>query len=321
MSETPARSGDELLHEKGMAFTRVGTAAGSAQRLSRAYLDAMQIEMRVVDTGPASARTVLFGRKLETPILVTALSALDRIRPDGAVAVARGAHAAGAAMMAGIGSEDELQRIIDTGVATIKIIKPYRDNDLVFRKIEHANKCGVCAVGMDISYAFGMHKGYTPAAMAAKSADELRQFAAAASVPFIWKGVLSPSDAEKAVQAGCGGIMVSHQGGTVLDYAVPPLRVLPAIASVNYRRLPVLVDGTIHTGIDAFKALALGAHAVGVGWAIASALAAGGSEAVETLLRSMTAQLERTMSLTGAVTPDTIDPAVLWPPGRSPLYP
>ena len=87
---------------------------------------------------------------------------------------------------------------------------------------------------------------------------------AAAKVPFIVKGVLSPEDAEKSVKAGAAGLVVSHHHG-MMQYSVPPLKVLPEILSAVGGSVPVFVDCGIESGMDAYKCLALGAAAVSVG--------------------------------------------------------
>lgn len=305
--------GDAILEEKGMAFTGIEATAGNSQRIARQYLDSLQIEMRVVDAREASTETSFFGVTLGTPIMVAALSALDRVRDDGMVETARGAAAAGAAMWMGIGRDEELARIIDTGAATVKIIKPYRDEERIFKKLEQAEARGVCAVGMDVSYSFGMKNGFSPMPMASKSLADLKTYIAATRLPFIVKGVLSERDALKAVEAGAAGVVVSHQGGTVLDYAAPPAKLLPVVSdAVKPNGLRVFADGAIHSGLDAFKLMALGADAVGVGKAVMAGLAAAGAAGVGRVLDAMTAELKRTMSLTGMGSVGDMDPGVLW---------
>lgn len=313
MPEKSLQDGERIVAEKGMAFTGVEAAPGNSQRLAREFLDSLLLEMRVVDATEASTRTSFFGADFATPVMVTALSALDRVHPDGMRETARGAAAAGAAMWVGIGDDDELARIVDTGVKAVKIIKPYRDHDLIMRKIEHARICGALAVGMDVSYSFGMKNGWSPAPMSPKSVNDLGRFAAASKLPFVLKGILSTRDAAKALEANAAGIMVSHQGGTVLDYAVPPVKILPDIGKSLSSAIPVFVDCAIQSGTDVFKALAFGATGVGVGKKIMSGLAAGGAEGVTRVIEDMTKELARVMPLTGSATVGTIDKSVIRP--------
>lgn len=305
--------GDAILMEKGMAFTGIEAAAGNSQRIARQYLDSLQIEMRVVDAREASTETSFFGAALATPIMVAALSALERIHADGMVATARGAAAVGAAMWVGIGRDEELARIVDTGVTTVKIVKPYQDEERIFQKLEQAKARGVCAVGMDVSYSFGMKNGFSPMPVAPKTLNDIKSYVAATRLPFILKGVLSEQDALKAVEAGVAGVVVSHQGGTVLEYATPPAKLLPAVSdAVKPNGLKVFADCAIQSGLDAFKCMALGADAVGVGKAVMSGLTVAGAAGVSRVLDAMTAELKRTMSLTGMGGVGDMDPGVLW---------
>ncbi|HKU46598.1 MAG TPA: alpha-hydroxy acid oxidase, partial [Burkholderiales bacterium] len=72
------------------------------------------------------------------------------------------------------------------------------------------------------------------------------------------KGVERPDDAERAVSAGCDGVVVSNHGGRQLDGAAATLDALPAIASAVGKKLTVLLDGGVRRGVDILKARALG---------------------------------------------------------------
>lgn len=312
MLDSLLQDGNRKLEESGMAFTGITPRPGNPPRLVRDYFDSLMLEMRVIDAVEASVKATFFGVEFATPIMVAALSALNKIRPDGMREVARGAAAAGAMMWAGVGDEAELQAIVGTGAKTVKIIKPYRDHDLIFRKMEQAERCGAIAVGMDVCFGFGMKTGFAPAPMSPKSAGDLQRFIRATRLPFILKGILSERDAEKALAVGAAAIVVSHQGGTVLDYAVPPAKILPRIAKVIAQKIPIFVDCGIASGLDAFKAMALGANGVCVGKAVMAGLAAGGAEGAQKVLENFTAELRRAMSLTGAANTTAIDPDVIW---------
>ncbi len=311
MENKPTAEAAALLAESGLGFTSSAPKPGNSQYLARTYLDSICLEMRTIDAVAANAGFELFGHKLATPIMAAALSSLDRLRPQGMLELAAGVKRAGSCMWAGVGGESELEAIIASGVDTIKIIKPYRDHDLIFRKIAHAEQAGALAVGMDISFAFGMKNSYMPAPMSPKTTRELAEFAKSSKLPFIVKGVLSVRDAEKAVEAGASAIVVSHQGGTVLDYAVPPLKILPDIVESVFGKTLVFAEGAIASGIDAFKALALGADGVCVGHALLTSLAAAGADGVAKTLQDMTAELTRTLSLTGCKGLDDIDSQTL----------
>ena len=218
----------------------------------------------------------------------------------------------GAVHWIGMGDEAELEAILATGARTIKIIKPHADNDVVFKKIEHAVSAGCFAVGMDIDHAFNSEGGYDRVfdlPMKAKSESELSEFVKAAGIPFIAKGVLSARDAEKCVRAGCAGLVVSHHHG-MIRYSVPPLMMLPEILSAVGHSVPVFVDCGIESGMDAYKCLALGATAVSVGRHLMPLLKAG-PEAVAARINEMTAELAGVMARTGVASLDKMDPTVI----------
>ena len=119
------------------------------------------------------------------------------------------------------------------------------------------------------------------------------------SAPVVIKGILDPDDARAAVNEGADAIVVSNHGGRQLDSAVSSIAALPAIAQVVDRRIPVLLDGGVRSGLDVLKAVSLGADACLIGRAWAYALAAGGEEGVARMLASFRDELRTAMILTG----------------------
>ena len=208
--------------------------AGDSNQITREYFDSLLIEMRHIDSVLPSTKLELYGETFSTPIMTAALSHLNSCRPNGMVEMAKGAFAANAVMWTGMGEEAELEAITATGAKTIKIIKPHSDNKIIFEKIQHAEKCSCFAVGMDVDHSFngkGEYDIVQGLPMSPKTFDEIRSFVKATKLPFIIKGVLSEQDTYKCLEAGVKGIVVSHHHG-ILDYAVPPLMILPKIAKV-----------------------------------------------------------------------------------------
>lgn len=118
--------------------------------------------------------------------------------------------------------------------------------------------------------------------------------------PFAIKGLVAPEDAERAVQAGATGVILSNHGGRQLDTCVAPIdMVAPVVARVG-ERCDVLVDGGFRRGTDVIKALCLGAKAVGLGRAVLYAHAAGGEVGVRRMLAILQAEMEIAMTLMGA---------------------
>lgn len=283
-----------------------------SDKITRDYFDSLLIETRYLDSVIPDTSFELFGHKFPTPVMTAALSHLSNTAPDGMNVYARGAAESNAVHWMGMGEDAELEAVVATGARTIRIIKPHADNREVLRKIEHAVRCGCMAVGMDIDHSFqanGQYDNVMGLPMKAKSTQELCDLVQAAGVPFVVKGVMSPKDAEKCVKAGAAGIVVSHHHG-MTDYSCPPLMVLPDILKVTAGRIPVFVDCGFASGMDVYKALALGASAVSVGRHLMPLLK-DGSHAVSARINSMTAELAGIMARTGVCDLKHFDPSVI----------
>ena len=130
----------------------------------------------------------------------------------------------------------------------------------------------------------------------------------------ILKGIQEPDDALAAAGVGADGVVVSNHGARQLDSVNSSISKLPGVVAAAGERLEVYVDGGVRSGLDVFKAVALGARGVMIGRPWAWALAAGGEAAVADLLATFRKELEVAMALSGVTTigqirPDQIDPA------------
>lgn len=115
----------------------------------------------------------------------------------------------------------------------------------------------------------------------------------------IIKGVLTPEDANDAVNAGANGVIVSNHGGRQLDGVSSSIEALPRIAEAVGGRAAVLMDGGVRSGLDVVKAVASGASAVLIGRAWVYALAARGEQGVLSLLKNFQSEMKVAMALTG----------------------
>lgn len=131
--------------------------------------------------------------------------------------------------------------------------------------------------------------------------------------PVFVKGVLHPDDAERAIDLGANGVVVSNHGGRQLDGAISSLEALPAIAARIRARGQVLMDGGIRRGSDIVKALCLGADAVCVGRPYLYGLACRGQAGVEDVLAILRDEMVRTMTLLGVSELHELDSSLLVP--------
>jgi isopentenyl diphosphate isomerase/L-lactate dehydrogenase-like FMN-dependent dehydrogenase len=129
-----------------------------------------------------------------------------------------------------------------------------------------------------------------------KDLDRLRNLT---SLKIVIKGLDTAEDARMAVELGADGVVVSNHGGRELETLRPTIDCLPEVVNAVGGRIPVFVDGGFRRGSDVYKALALGARAVGIGRPYVYGLAAFGQAGVERVLDIMNAELALTMRQCG----------------------
>jgi isopentenyl diphosphate isomerase/L-lactate dehydrogenase-like FMN-dependent dehydrogenase len=133
--------------------------------------------------------------------------------------------------------------------------------------------------------------------------DDLGQLASECGVPVLVKGLLTPEDAQLAIEHGAAGVIVSNHGGRQLDRTLATGDALADVVDAVDERVPVLVDGGIRRGVDVAIALALGADAVLVGRAPLWGLAAAGADGARRVLELLREELELTLALCGCASP------------------
>lgn len=282
--------------------------------ITDAYFDEILLETRHIDSVPADLSLELFGHRFATPIMTAALSHIPGKDGDGMVQMAIGAARVGAVCMVGMTTLEQYATIAATGAKIIRIIKPYADEREIIARIEQAEELGAIAVGIDLDHIFnrrGTPDTVKDMPMRPQSFRDIESYCKRTKLPFVVKDVLSLTDAQKAIDAGAGGILVSHHHG-IQASAIPPLMILPEIVRLVGGRMPVLVDCGIQNGTDAFKALALGANAVGVGRVLVPSIAENGADGAAQTLGDITAELAGTMARTGSQNLREIDLTVLW---------
>ena len=141
--------------------------------------------------------------------------------------------------------------------------------------------------------------------------DYIEWLRSGSSLPIVVKGILTPEDAELAVENGAAAISVSNHGGRTLDGAIPTLMALPDVVDAVGDRIPVLIDGGIRRGADILKALALGATAVLLGRAYVWGLAAFGQVGVQRAVDLLRAELKVSMGLAGKPDLASIDSSLV----------
>ena len=265
------------------------TICASGQPDTRCSLLGQQFSLPVF-AGPVGAVQLHYGQKYNdidyNDILVPAC------REAGILAFT-GDGADPAVMVAACGA------VKQCGGFGIPTVKPW-DAATIAEKMALVRDARALAVAMDIDAAgLPFLKNHVPPA-GSKTVAELREIIAAAGVPFLVKGVMTVRGAQKALEAGAAGIVVSNHGGRVLDGTPATAEVLPEIAAAVGGRALVLVDGGIRTGLDVFRALALGADAVLIARPFVTAVYGAGADGVRAYVAQLQAELADAMSMCGA---------------------
>ncbi len=263
----------------------------------------------ICPNGPADTGFTLFGQTYALPVFAGPVGAVklhygDKYTDQQYNDILVPACAdAGIAAFTGDGTDPAVftaaaQAIGRSGGKGIPTVKPW-DRDTLFAKLDAGKAAGARMFAMDIDAAgLPFLKGLNPPA-GSKTVAELREVIEYAGVPFILKGVMTVRGAQKALEAGAAGIVVSNHGGRVQDGVPATAAVLPAIARAVKGQLAILVDGGIRSGVDVCKALALGADACILARPYVTAVYGGGAEGVQVLTRKLQAELADTMVMCG----------------------
>jgi len=205
-----------------MGWTRAfppDSNTGASSQANRKILDSIFIEPRYFDPVESDTGVNLFGARLKTPAFCSAISRTAWMTDADLVEIARGLAKAGSMLVLGIGGSEAMQSCIDTGVPVVKMVKPYRNTELIYQKVRDAEARGAVAVGIDIDHFYGSFRdgrGQNTETFAPQPTDDIRQAISSTKLPFIIKGVLSVSDAEKAAGIGASSVEVSNHGWSPL---------------------------------------------------------------------------------------------------------
>ena len=305
----------------------------------------------LADLSAAHTRQSLLGQSLDWPLLLAPVAYQQLAHPEGELATARAAMAMRTGMVVSTLSSCTLEEIAQAAQAAAQELgrsgplwfqlyqQPTREHTL--QLIRRAEDAGYQALvwtvdahikrssyplppGVEAVNLRGMPQQQqtgdlmsehilfgSELARGAPTWDDLVWLRQQTRLPLIIKGLLSARAAAQAVELGADAIVVSNHGGRVLDTAVSPLEVLPAIRAATPAHIPLLMDGGVRQGTDVLKAIALGASAVLLGRPQMHALAVAGMLGVAHMLYLLRAELELAMAQTGCASLDQIGPRLL----------
>lgn len=278
----------------------------------------------------------VLGKKIAMPILLAPVAGQRMFHAEGGLAAARAAATMGTVygMSSSVGnSVEEIAAAADCP-KWFQLYVP-KDRQVTRRLVERVNGAGFEAIVLTVDLgewkdADRRHKFAVPKNMLVKhlrdigfsqvtmdmSEEEIQTFNADAwdlalswefiswlrrhtKLPILLKGVLRPDDAQRAIDAGVSGLVVSNHGGRRLDGMPASIDSLEAIVEVAGEAVEVYLDSGIRRGTDILKALALGARAVLIGRPYAWGLGAAGEAGVERVLQLLHDELENAMLSAG----------------------
>ena len=139
--------------------------------------------------------------------------------------------------------------------------------------------------------------------------DYVKRMKDASSMKLLLKGIVTREEAELAVEHGVDGIVVSNHGGRAENSLRSTIEALPEVVAGVRGRVPVLIDSGVRRGADIFKALALGADAVGIGRPYVWGLGAFGQQGVDKVIELLLDEFRMVMRQTRTTTIDQIVPS------------
>jgi 4-hydroxymandelate oxidase len=319
------------------AYYATGSGTGQTLAEQEPAWSAVRLRPRVLtDVSEVSTGVTLLGRSVGSPVVV-APSALHTLAdPEGEVATARGAAAAGSLYVLSMRAGRRLTDIAAVAGPFWQQIYVLRDRGVSDDVARQAAALGAAALVLTVDTPLVARKpGSLPAVLPHNAivasldgrdwsdpmlqqapdvtARDLARLAEVSGLPVVAKGVLRGDMALRCLDSGAAGVVVSTHGGRQLDGVVSVPEALPEVVAAVGGRGEVYADGGIRTGIDVVRALALGARAVLVGRPVLWALAVSGAAGVEQHLTSLTDDVREALALAGCVSCADVGPDLVGP--------
>ncbi|MEV5156684.1 alpha-hydroxy acid oxidase [Streptomyces werraensis] len=320
-------------------FIAGGSGAETTLDANRAALDRVSLVPRVlagVEKADTAARLV--GTSAALPLAVAPMAYQRLLHPDGDLATAEGALAAGVPFVVSTISSHTLEEIAKVGAALWFQLYWLRDRGRVTELVRRAEEAGCQALVVTVDVpimarrlrdlrngfalpswirsanlepdgptaAHSRRPGESAVAVHTKTAfdatfgwPDLEWLRGQTRLPLVIKGVLDPRDAEQAVRLGADAVVVSNHGGRQLDGALPSITALPQVVEAVGGRCQVLMDSGVRSGTDVLRALALGADGLLVGRPVLWGLSTAGAAGVAQVLSLLRTELEEALLLAG----------------------
>jgi 4-hydroxymandelate oxidase len=303
----------------------------------------------LIDVSSIDPSTAMLGVPVAMPVAVAPMAVKGLAHPDGELAAARGAAAAGVPYILSTTSSRSIEEVAAAAPDATRWFQLYVQSDVARTRplVERAAAAGFGAIVLtvdlpllgyrdrdrrsgfelpplgnfrEVGATHGSHADGEPELQneTALTWDDLAEIRSWSELPLVLKGILTAEDARLAVEHGVDAIVVSNHGARQLDRVPAGVDALAEVVAAAAGPMEVWVDGGVRRGLDIAIARALGARGVLVGRPIYWALAAGGQAGVERALAILRDEFEIALALLGARSPAEIRPDHLVDPGADP---
>lgn len=287
-------------------------------RRNRYAIDSVAFRPRVLrDISGVECFGAVMGKKARLPVMLAPVGGLERLDPEGAASVARGASLFGIPQMLSSVSGPGLEATAKAANGR-KFFQLYRrgPDSLTDEIVDRAVDAGYEAFCYTVDSAFygrrerdisrrvsnrSIIEGGGDNRQRSLSWDEVKRFKDkhGGKLPLILKGIQTAEDAIIACDHGVEGIYVTNHGGRQLDQARGTLDTLPEVVEAVRGRAQIIIDGGFYRGTDIVKAIALGANTVSIGRLYLYGLVAAGSAGVARVLEILESEIRTCLGLIG----------------------
>ncbi len=335
---------EERLDPGSFGYFAGGANDEWTMRENRAAFERWVLRPRMlVDVSEVTTATSVLGTDVSMPLLVAPTAFQRMAHPDGELAMARGAAAAGTVMCLSTLATATIEDVAEASANGARWFQLYWSSDrgVVRDLLDRAAACGFTALVLtgdlpelgrrerDLRTGFEIPEeipvpiflALAESVGAISPTDinwavdrsltwrDLEWLRSVSSLPLLVKGILTAEDALLAVESGAEGVVVSNHGGRQLDGVAAALDALPEVVDAVGDRAAVFMDSGIRRGTDVVKALALGAEAVLAGRAPLWGLATGGAEGVQAVLELLREEIALALALCGCASPEAVSRA------------
>jgi isopentenyl diphosphate isomerase/L-lactate dehydrogenase-like FMN-dependent dehydrogenase len=314
------RLAEERLDANALAYFAGGAGDEVTLRENVAAFARRKLRPRVlVDVGGCTTATTVLGTEVSLPVVIAPLALQRMAHPDGELATARAAAAAGTVMCLSTAATARPAEVAAAAPGAPRWFQVYvfEDRAITVDLVEEAVESGYGALVLtvdapflgrrerDIRIDFKIPEGMTPSGDifgegfdTALSWRDL-EWLAGYGLPVVVKGLITAEDARLACEHGAAAVVVSNHGGRQLDGVSATVDALEEVVEAVDGRLEVLLDGGVRRGTDVLKALALGARAVLIGRAMVWGLAVNGEAGVAHVLQLLRDEIQLGLALLG----------------------